>query len=161
MEGPNIMLKPTTQNTREPMEKSITFFIMMLPTFLARVKPDSTMAKPACIKNTSTAASKTQMVSIALASIIVKFSQINYCLLDVKGFRTRFTGANLVGAFHIRYKDSSIPDLSRAGRLNDGFNGALHILIAYHYRDQSSFDTAGVVHRSAVRVSFNSSTHSA
>ena len=34
----------------------------MLPVFLARVKPASHMAKPACIKKTSAAPSRTQMV---------------------------------------------------------------------------------------------------
>ena len=38
-----------------PIQKSIRFFIIMLPAFLARVNPASTMAKPHCIKNTSTA----------------------------------------------------------------------------------------------------------
>ena len=37
------------------MQKSIRFFIMILPAFFARVKPVSTIAKPACIKNTSAA----------------------------------------------------------------------------------------------------------
>ena len=35
-----------------PMQKSIRFFMMMFPAFLARVKPVSTMAKPHCMKNT-------------------------------------------------------------------------------------------------------------
>ena len=45
-----------------PMQKSIRFFMMMLPAFFARVKPVSTMAKPACMKNTRAAATSTQMV---------------------------------------------------------------------------------------------------
>ena len=43
--------------------QSIRFFIMMLPTFLARVSPASTRAKPACMKNTRTPAMSTQMLS--------------------------------------------------------------------------------------------------
>ena len=35
----------------------------MLPAFLARVKPVSTMAKPACMKKTSAAPMSTHMVS--------------------------------------------------------------------------------------------------
>ena len=42
------------------MQKSIRFFMMMLPAFLARVKPVSTMAKPACIQNTSAAPIRNQ-----------------------------------------------------------------------------------------------------
>ena len=37
------------------MQKSIRFFIMILPVFFALVKPASTIAKPACIQNTSAA----------------------------------------------------------------------------------------------------------
>ena len=39
------------------------FFIMILTTFLARVKPPSTMAKPACIRNTMKPAMVVHMVS--------------------------------------------------------------------------------------------------
>ena len=39
----------------------------MLPAFLERVKPVSTIAKPACIKNTSAAPSSVQDVSMAEA----------------------------------------------------------------------------------------------
>src|SRR5210317_553033 len=59
-DAPNISPKPMAQKAREPMEKSIRFFIMMLTAFLARVKPDSTRAKPACIKNTRAAATRVQ-----------------------------------------------------------------------------------------------------
>ena len=55
--------KPTIQKMGVPRAKSIKFFITMLPAFLARVKPVSTMAKPACMKKTSAAPSSTQMVS--------------------------------------------------------------------------------------------------
>ena len=46
---------PSTRNATVPTQKSIRFFMMMLPAFFARVKPVSTMANPACMKNTSTA----------------------------------------------------------------------------------------------------------
>ena len=59
------------------MQKSIRFFIRMLPAFLARVKPVSTMAKPACIQKTRAAPIKNQTpntveltVLMILASII-------------------------------------------------------------------------------------------
>ena len=42
------------------MQKSIRFFIIMFPAFLALVKPVSTIAKPACIQNTSAAPIKNQ-----------------------------------------------------------------------------------------------------
>ena len=45
--------------------------MMMLPAFLARVKPVSTMAKPACMKNTSAAPIKNQMPNASLVTISV------------------------------------------------------------------------------------------
>ena len=55
------------QNTSDPIEKSIRFFIRMLAAFLARVRPVSSIAKPACIRKTRTAANNIQTVSIARA----------------------------------------------------------------------------------------------
>ncbi len=60
---PNIRPKPTSQKTRLPTEKSIRFFMSMLTAFLALVKPVSTMAKPACMKNTKKAATHVQTMS--------------------------------------------------------------------------------------------------
>ena len=45
-------------NTTVPMQKSIRFFMMMFPAFLARVKPASTAANPHCMKNTRIAPTK-------------------------------------------------------------------------------------------------------
>ena len=44
-----------------PMQKSIRFFMMMLPAFFARVKPVSTMANPHCMKNTRIAPTRNQI----------------------------------------------------------------------------------------------------
>ena len=55
------------------MQKSIRFFMRMLPVFFARVKPASHMAKPACMKNTSAAPSSTQIVLTA-ENVIVNSS---------------------------------------------------------------------------------------
>ena len=44
------------------MQKSMRFFIRMLPVFFGRVNPASHIEKPACMKNTSAAPSRTQMV---------------------------------------------------------------------------------------------------
>ena len=54
--APNMIPKPTSQNDNAPMDMSSMFFIMMWAAFLARVKPDSTKAKPACIQKTRQAA---------------------------------------------------------------------------------------------------------
>lgn len=48
-------------NGMVPIQKSIRFFIMMLPAFFALVNPVSTIAKPHCIKNTSAAPIINQM----------------------------------------------------------------------------------------------------
>ena len=50
---PNIKANPIAQYVSIPIQKSIVFFIIIFPEFFALVKPVSTMAKPACIKNTS------------------------------------------------------------------------------------------------------------
>ena len=64
--SPSKKLKPMRMNTPVPMQKSIRFFIRMLPAFFARVKPVSTMAKPACIQKTSAAPIKNQTLKISL-----------------------------------------------------------------------------------------------
>lgn len=57
---PNIRPKPTKKKASMPIEKSNRFFIRMLTEFLARVNPVSTMANPACMKNTRNAATSVQ-----------------------------------------------------------------------------------------------------
>ena len=69
--APNIRPKPTSQKQGVPMQKSIRFFIRMLPVFFALVKPASHMAKPACIKYTRAAPSRTQIVFTGENSIIL------------------------------------------------------------------------------------------
>ena len=54
-QAPNIMPNPTNQNAGVPIQKSIKFFIRILPVFLALVNPASQSEKPACIKNTNAA----------------------------------------------------------------------------------------------------------
>jgi hypothetical protein len=54
--SPNMMPKPNRKKTMDPAAKSRKFFIMMLPADLARVKPHSTQAKPACMIMTRQAA---------------------------------------------------------------------------------------------------------
>ena len=66
-----MMPKPRIQKIGVPSEKSIRFFIMMLPAFFALVKPVSTIAKPACMKNTSAAATSVQPTSIDVASSMI------------------------------------------------------------------------------------------
>ena len=70
-EPPNMMPKPTSQKTGVPMQKSMRFFIRMLPVFLARVNPASHMANPACMKKTRAAPTRTQMVFTAEYVIII------------------------------------------------------------------------------------------
>ena len=53
--SPSIRPKPRSTNAIVPRQKSIKFFIIMLPAFFALVKPVSTIAKPHCIKNTNAA----------------------------------------------------------------------------------------------------------
>lgn len=62
-------------NTMVPMQKSIRFFIRMLPAFFALVKPVSTIANPACIQKTGAAPIRNQMPVDILADIIHDFSR--------------------------------------------------------------------------------------
>ena len=59
----NIKPNPNIQKTNAPQAKSIKFFIIILPAFFALVNPVSTIANPACIKNTKAAPNNTQIVS--------------------------------------------------------------------------------------------------
>ena len=62
------------------MQKSIRFFIRMLPVFFARVKPASHREKPACMKNTRAAPTSTQIVLTALNVILINsFRKICVC----------------------------------------------------------------------------------
>ena len=78
--APNIRPKPTSQKTGVPIQKSIRFFIIMLPAFLARVKPVSTIANPACIKKTSAAPTSTHIVFTAENSIIIFLPHKNFLI---------------------------------------------------------------------------------
>ncbi len=69
--APNMMAKPTSQNASEPTEKSIRFFMQMFTAFFARVSPVSTMAKPACMRNTRKAATSVQTKSAWLCTSLM------------------------------------------------------------------------------------------
>ena len=66
--SPSRSEKPIRMNITVPMQKSIKFFIRMLPVFFARVKPVSTIAKPACIQKTSAAPIKNHTPKISLST---------------------------------------------------------------------------------------------
>ena len=51
------------------MDASARFLAMMFATFFERVRPDSSMAKPACIKNTRTPAMNTHRLSMTACTI--------------------------------------------------------------------------------------------
>ena len=62
---PKVMAKPTAQNSRAAMARLTRIFATTLPTFFIREKPTSSIANPACMNSTSTAAMITHIVSIA------------------------------------------------------------------------------------------------
>ena len=75
--SPSNKPNPIRINTQVPIQKSIRFFMIMLPAFFALVNPASTIANPACIKNTNAAPIKNQIpnTSVPTASeIAVKIS---------------------------------------------------------------------------------------
>ncbi|MPN55501.1 hypothetical protein SDC9_203185 [bioreactor metagenome] len=86
--SPNMMLYPIRKNPNDPSTKSIRFFMMMFAAFLARVKPVSTIAKPACIKNTNTVPSKVHNVSTD-----ENINDSSFCFSIVLVYRNNFIDA--------------------------------------------------------------------
>jgi len=74
-----------------PTEKSIKFFINKLAAFLARLKPLSTIAKPACIKNTRKAVTNNQITSIWLSEVTPP-SSCAYATLPKTNMRIKAVG---------------------------------------------------------------------
>ena len=74
--------KPSRINVTVPIQKSIRFFIMMLPAFFALAKPVSTIAKPACIQNTSAAPAKNHRPNISSFTAF-KISSIRHSSLFI------------------------------------------------------------------------------
>src|SRR5918998_3414580 len=62
---PKASAKPTPQKSSAAMARLIRIFAPTLPTFFIREKPTSSIANPACMNNTRTAARITHIVSIA------------------------------------------------------------------------------------------------
>ena len=79
---PSISEAPQINHMTVPMQKSIRFFIIMLPAFFALVKPASHMANPACIQNTSAAPARnhTAKTSPSNAFIISSVITISFLL---------------------------------------------------------------------------------
>ena len=73
---------PIKMKTTVPIQKSIRFFIMMFPVFLALVKPASHIANPACIQNTNAAPMRNQTPK-TLLSIALKISSLIQFLLSL------------------------------------------------------------------------------
>ena len=65
---PNASAKPTAQKASVPIERLTRIFATTAPTFLPREKPTSSIAKPACIRNTMQPATITHTVSMASLS---------------------------------------------------------------------------------------------
>ena len=83
---PCIKAKPNIKKKILPSTKSIIFFIRILPVFLARVRPASHKAKPACIKNTNAAPIKNhtpKMLSVITDNMlsVIPFLLFSYSLL--------------------------------------------------------------------------------
>ena len=94
----NITPKPTSQKQGVPIQKSIIFFIRILPVFLARVRPASHKAKPACMKNTMNAATNVQVTSAELYIRITPF-----CPRKPKKRRADFSARRLCRLFRWAY----------------------------------------------------------
>ena len=64
---PNWKAKPTSQYPMAPMQNTIMFIIIVWATFFERVKPVSTSANPACMKNTRNPVMKVHMIFVEVA----------------------------------------------------------------------------------------------
>ena len=83
--SPISKLKPMRMKVTVPIQKSIRFFIIMLPVFLALVKPASTIAKPACIQNTNAAPIRNHTAnSCSLVICVTKFLTDSLILITPK-----------------------------------------------------------------------------
>src|ERR687893_2507559 len=69
---PKVIAKPTAKNSNAAMARLTRILATTLPTFFIREKPTSSIANPACMNNTSTAATITQTVSSASESSAVE-----------------------------------------------------------------------------------------
>ena len=82
--SPSNKLNPMNMNTTVPIQKSIRFFIIILPAFLALVKPVSTIANPACIQNTNAAPIRNHipnvcsLIKFVICSTAISFSSLFY-----------------------------------------------------------------------------------
>jgi hypothetical protein len=63
--SPNMIPKPITRKAIEETANTMKFLARMVTTFLARQKPDSTLANPRFMKNTRKAVTSTHTVSMA------------------------------------------------------------------------------------------------
>ena len=73
------------------MQKSIKFFMMILPAFFALVKPVSTIANPACIQNTKAAPIKNQNSTVMMFFLLLIF-QTNVCFYFTLKRRSAYDG---------------------------------------------------------------------
>ena len=87
--SPISRLKPMRIKTTVPMQKSIRFFMMILPVFLARVKPASTMANPACIQKTNAAPIRYHTLHTSLILLPPFFTpyRASFCFRQIPGDR--------------------------------------------------------------------------
>ena len=61
--------KPIAQNIRKLIDRLMRIFPITAPAFFMRERPTSSMAKPACMNRTRTAAKNTRRVLIAMSGV--------------------------------------------------------------------------------------------
>ena len=64
---PKPIAKPTAQNMRNVTDRLMRIFPITAPAFFMRESPTSSIAKPACMNRTRTAATTTQIELIAMS----------------------------------------------------------------------------------------------
>ena len=88
--------QPINQKDTDAMAKTMKFFARMLTVFLARHKPDSTMANPRFMKNTRNAVNSTQTVSTPTCRELFRSSSA-FCVTGAAGAGAAVAGRRLPG----------------------------------------------------------------
>ena len=82
MSSPKRRPKPIRIKTTHPIQKSIRFFMRILPAFFALANPDSTIANPACIQKTRAAPMRNHTAN-SFPSISSNTSSINLSSISI------------------------------------------------------------------------------
>jgi len=112
-----------------------------VPTFFIRLKPTSSMAKPACMNITRRAATTTQMVSLAMpAAEVALLSSAARAAKGVRADTVAMTPARIQLAFHVGHSREARSEFPHAYPTKE--MGVL--LVSSHGRHRDGLESPGV-----------------